>query len=162
MFFPLDIQAGYLSPLFENPVFLSAVSSWVFAQIMKAIIAFVGSRKSNAKELAKTIIWNTGGMPSSHAAVVSAMVTAVGIHDGIGSNLFTITFFLAMIVMRDAMGVRLSSGIQGRILNNLGRTVSKHLKTEFHPIKEVHGHTPMEVIVGSLLGIFIAAAYAYL
>jgi acid phosphatase family membrane protein YuiD len=64
--------------------------------------------------------------------------------------------------MRDAMGVRRSSGLQARTLNLLGKQISERLGIEFHPIKEVHGHTPLEVVVGSFLGIFIAAAYAFL
>jgi acid phosphatase family membrane protein YuiD len=60
------------------------------------------------------------------------------------------------------MGVRRSSGLQARSLNFLGRQLTEKSDIEFHPIKEVHGHTPLEVVVGSLLGIFIAAAYAYL
>jgi acid phosphatase family membrane protein YuiD len=90
------------------------------------------------------------------------MATSVGFREGIGSNLFTVSFFVALIVMRDAVGVRRSSGIQGRTLNNLGRNLSDRLGLDYHPVKEVHGHAPLEVLVGTLLGIFIAAAYAYL
>jgi acid phosphatase family membrane protein YuiD len=64
--------------------------------------------------------------------------------------------------MRDAMGVRRSSGLQARNLNILGRNMEDRLKIEYHPVKEIHGHAPLEVVIGALLGIFIAAAYAYL
>jgi acid phosphatase family membrane protein YuiD len=64
--------------------------------------------------------------------------------------------------MRDAMGVRRSSGIQARTLNLLGRQLVESVRIEYHPIKEVHGHAPLEVVIGAFLGIFIAAAYAYL
>jgi acid phosphatase family membrane protein YuiD len=64
--------------------------------------------------------------------------------------------------MRDAMGVRRASGIQARTLNLLGRHLAENIKIEYHPMKEVHGHAPLEVVIGALLGIFIAAAYAYL
>jgi acid phosphatase family membrane protein YuiD len=60
------------------------------------------------------------------------------------------------------MGVRRSSGIQARTLNFLGRQLSELAKIEYHPIKEVHGHAPLEVVVGAFLGVFIAAAYVYL
>jgi acid phosphatase family membrane protein YuiD len=60
------------------------------------------------------------------------------------------------------MGVRRSSGIQARTLNLLGRQLAEAVKIEYHPVKEVHGHAPLEVVVGAFLGIFIAAAYAYL
>jgi acid phosphatase family membrane protein YuiD len=101
-------------------------------------------------------------MPSSHAALVSAMATAVALREGVGSNLFTVSFWLALIVMRDAAGVRRSSGLQGRALNLLGRNLADKLGIEYHPVKEVHGHAPLEVVIGALLGIFMAAAYAYL
>jgi acid phosphatase family membrane protein YuiD len=60
------------------------------------------------------------------------------------------------------MGVRRSSGIQGKSLNALGRSLEERLGLEYHPVKEVQGHAPLEVVIGSLLGIIIAAAYAYL
>jgi acid phosphatase family membrane protein YuiD len=69
---------------------------------------------------------------------------------------------LALIIIRDSLGVRRSSGIQSRILNMLGRQVSEKLTIDYHPVKEIHGHTPLEVLVGILLGIFIAVAYRFL
>jgi acid phosphatase family membrane protein YuiD len=76
--------------------------------------------------------------------------------------MFVVTLFFALIIMRDAMGVRRSSGLQARALNSLGRQLAEKEGIEYHPVKEVHGHTPMEVIVGALLGLFIAAAYEFL
>jgi acid phosphatase family membrane protein YuiD len=147
---------------FENPIFLSSISSWLLAQIIKAAVALLRSHKSTAREILATVAWRTGGMPSSHAALVSAMAASVAINEGFGSNLFIISLLLAVIVMRDAMGVRRSSGIQARTLNNLGRHLAEKSLVDYHPVKEVHGHAPLEVVVGALLGIFIAAAYAYL
>ncbi|MDR2096509.1 MAG: divergent PAP2 family protein [Treponema sp.] len=151
-----------LKSFFENPLFLSSVSSWFFAQLIKMLIVLIGSRKRNPRELLATIAWRTGGMPSSHAALVSAMTTSVGFQEGIGSNLFMVSLFITLIVLRDAVGVRRASGIQGRTLNNLGRNVSERIGIDYHPVKEVYGHKPLEVAMGSLLGIFIAAAYTYL
>jgi len=68
----------------------------------------------------------------------------------------------ALVIIRDALGVRRSSGIQARVLNLLGRQTSEKLKIEFHPVKEVNGHSPLEVVVGTLLGITIAAAFSFL
>jgi acid phosphatase family membrane protein YuiD len=67
-----------------------------------------------------------------------------------------------MVVMRDAMGVRRASGLQARRLNQLGREVSEKLGIDFHPVQEIQGHDPLEVIVGAFLGIFVAAAFAWL
>lgn len=141
---------------------MSAVSGWFVAQFIKALIVLLSSRKKNFRETIITLAWRTGGMPSSHASLVSSMTTAIAFRQGVGSDLFIISLFLSLIVIRDAMGVRRSSGIQGRILNSLGRNVSDRLNIEFHPVKEVQGHTPLEVAVGTLLGIFIAAAYILL
>jgi acid phosphatase family membrane protein YuiD len=160
--FSLSIRTVSLKSFFENPLFLSSVSSWFFAQLIKTLIVLIGSCKRNPRELLATIAWRTGGMPSSHAALVSSMATSVGFQEGIGSNLFIVSLFVALIVLRDAVGVRRASGIQGRTLNNLGRNVSEHFGIDYHPVKEVYGHKPLEVVMGSLLGVFIAAAYAYL
>jgi acid phosphatase family membrane protein YuiD len=101
-------------------------------------------------------------MPSSHAATVSSLAVAIAIQQGINSNLFIITFFFSAIVLRDALGVRHSSGMQAKTLNTLGRAVEERFNVEYHPVKEIHGHKPLEVVVGCFIGVFIAAAYAYL
>jgi acid phosphatase family membrane protein YuiD len=101
-------------------------------------------------------------MPSSHGAMVSAMTTSIAIKEGIQSYLFAFSVFMALIIMRDAMGVRRSAGIQAKSLNSLGKSMEERMGVEYHAVKEVQGHTPLEVVIGALLGIFIAAAYAYL
>jgi acid phosphatase family membrane protein YuiD len=162
MSFVIVTRSESIKAFFENPIFLSSVSSWFIAQLMKAVIVLLKGRRNSGREILATIAWRTGGMPSSHAALVSAMTTSVAFQEGINSNLFIVSFFFALIVMRDAMGVRRSSGIQARTLNLLGRHLADHVKIDYHPIKEVYGHTPLEVVIGAFLGIFIAAAYAYL
>lgn len=151
-----------LKSFFENPIFLSAISSWFMAQLTKTAIVLLSGRKKTFHELVEISIWRTGGMPSSHAALVSAMTTSVAFIEGIGSNLFMVSFWFTLVVMRDALGVRRSSGLQAKVLNLLGRSVEQKLAVEYHPVKEVNGHTPLEVAVGALLGVFIAAAYASL
>ncbi|MDR0554800.1 MAG: divergent PAP2 family protein [Treponema sp.] len=150
----------------ENPIFLSAVSSWFVAQLLKMVIVMLRGRgrgyKRSRRELAEIVAWRTGGMPSSHAALVSSIATSAAFLEGINSNLFVVSLFLAFIFMRDAMGVRRSSGVQAKTLNIIGRQLAEKWGIDYHPIKEVHGHTPLEVVIGMFLGIFIAAAYAYL
>ncbi|MDR2471689.1 MAG: divergent PAP2 family protein [Treponema sp.] len=146
----------------ENPVFLSVVSSLFFAQLVKTVIYLLRRKKKSLRDTMETIIWRTGGMPSSHAAMVAAMAGSTAFSEGVGSNLFIITLMFALIIMRDAVGVRRSSGIQARMLNWLGRQVSERLKVEYRPVKEVNGHSPLEVAVGALLGIFIAGAFHFL
>jgi acid phosphatase family membrane protein YuiD len=162
MSFAISIRTISLKAFFENPIFLASVSSWFMAQLIKAVIVLLNGRKRNAREILATIAWRTGGMPSSHAALVSSMAASVAFREGVGSNLFAVSFWIALIVMRDSMGVRRSSGIQARMLNFLGRNIAEKLDIDYHPVKEVHGHAPLEVVVGALLGIFTAAAYAYL
>ncbi|MDR1566815.1 MAG: divergent PAP2 family protein [Treponema sp.] len=162
MFFLSSLRSFSLRPFIENPVMLSAFTSWVLAQIVKALVVILSGRKKSPRELIETIIWRTGGMPSSHAAVICSMTAEVAFQEGIGSNLFVVCFFVAMVVMRDAMGVRRSAGLQARALNLLGRNASDRLGFEYRQVKEIQGHAPLEVVIGALLGIFIAAAYAWL
>ena len=146
----------------ENPIFLSSFTSFLMAQLIKTVIMALRFRKKSAKELIETLVWRTGGMPSSHVALVSAMAASTALAEGICSNLFQISLWFALVVIRDALGVRRSSGLQARVLNVLGKQVTDRLDVEFHPLKEVHGHTPLEAVVGGLLGLFIAIAFAFL
>ena len=102
------------------------------------------------------IAWRTGGMPSSHAALVCSLCTSVAFVEGVASNLFIVSFWFALVVLRDAMGVRRSAGLVARALNNLGKQGAEKSGVDFHPVKEIQGHTPLEVIVGGCLGIFIS------
>jgi acid phosphatase family membrane protein YuiD len=151
-----------LGAFFSNPIILSSLTSWFLAQLIKAIIALMKIKTRSIREILITMLWSTGGMPSSHAAVVASMAAAVAIHEGVGSNLFAVSLFVAMVVMRDAMGVRRASGLQAQALNLLGKQAAEKQGIEFHPVKEIQGHAPLEVVVGALLGLFIAAAYAWL
>ncbi|MDR1429843.1 MAG: divergent PAP2 family protein [Spirochaetaceae bacterium] len=151
-----------LRAFFENQIFLASITSWFFAQLLKTIIIILRARRKTSRDIIETLIWRTGGMPSSHAALVCAMASMVAFQEGLGSNLFVITLFFAVIIIRDAVGVRRSSGLQARSLNLLGKSVCEKFGIEYHPIKEIHGHTPLEVVVGGFLGIFIASAFAKL
>ena len=151
---------GSLTAFFSNPIIISALASWFVCQFIKGIIAILQVQKKGLREVLETVFWRTGGMPSSHAAVVTSMTVAVAFHEGIGSNLFAVSLVIAMVVMRDAMGVRRSVGLQASSLNLLGRHSSERLGLEFSPLKEIRGHAPLEVVVGSLLGLIISAVFA--
>jgi acid phosphatase family membrane protein YuiD len=151
-----------LKGLIENPVFLSVISSLFFAQLIKTIIYLRKSRQKKTRDTIEIMIWRTGGMPSSHSAMVSSMTASVAFIEGIHTNLFVVTVMFALIIIRDALGVRRSSGIQAKVLNWLGRQAADKLKIEYHPVKEVNGHSPLEVAVGVLLGFIIAAAFCFL
>jgi acid phosphatase family membrane protein YuiD len=158
----ITVRVDSIKAFFENPIFLSAVSSWLAAQLIKTVAVLLNGRRRSVKDLLETIVWRSGGMPSSHSAMVSSIATAAAFRNGLGSDIFVVTLFFAFIVMRDAMGVRRSSGLQGRALNSLGRQLMEKEGLEYHPVKEIHGHVPLEVVVGALMGVFIAAAYAVL
>jgi acid phosphatase family membrane protein YuiD len=158
----MSVRTVSFRAFIENPIVLSAITSWFFAQVIKSAIMLLRAKRRDAKEILQTIAWRTGGMPSSHAALVSAMTTSIAVKEGIQSNLFAASFFIGLVIMRDAMGVRRSSGIQAKSLNSLGKSMEERMGVEYQAVKEVQGHTPLEVVIGALLGIFIAAAYAFL
>jgi acid phosphatase family membrane protein YuiD len=146
----------------ENPIFLSSLSSWFLAQLVKAILVIMKSPRRPPREIFSTLMWRTGGMPSSHSSLVAALATSVAFEEGVGSSLFIVTLALALIVIRDSLGVRRSSGLQARSLNQLGKEASERFGIQYHPVKEIQGHAPLEVLVGALLGVFISAAFALL
>jgi uncharacterized protein len=151
-----------LTRIFENPVFLSAFFSWLLAQVLKSCIMLVRNRPHSAREILLHIFWATGGMPSSHSAVVAALATSSAFVEGPDSTLFFVTLFYAVLTLRDALGVRRSAGAQARVLNQIIRDISPHFALRSRPVKEVHGHTLSEVFVGVLLGFFIAVAFCTL
>jgi acid phosphatase family membrane protein YuiD len=151
----------YINSLFLNKVFLSAVFSWLIAQVMKSVIEIVKSRPKSAVKILTYIFWTTGGMPSSHSSVVASIATAVGFTRGLGDPLFAVTFFYALLVIRDSMGVRRAAGIQAIAINKLIGMMPAAKKT-MKPLKEIHGHSTAEVSVGILIGFFIAVAFCNL
>lgn len=151
-----------LNLLIHNPIFLAAVSSWIISQFLKTVINLFMNSVSTLKELVELLFWRTGGMPSSHSALVSSISTTIGFKNGISSDLFIFSCCFALVVIRDAVGVRRSSGDQARTLNELGDTVAAHSDYRFKPVKEIQGHSPMEVLAGILLGFFIGVAFSTL
>ena len=151
------LEPGPLRSFFENMLFLSSISSLFVAQLLKGIIYILQNRKRKPQELVEIVVWRTGGMPSSHAALVCALCTSIAFAEGLSSNMFVFSFWFALVVLRDAVGVRRSTGLLAKALNTLGKQMAESSELDFHAVKEIHGHTPLEVVVGGLLGIFIAA-----
>ncbi len=143
----------FFQELLQNKVLISALSGWCIAQILKTIIHLFFTKKFVAERLV-----GSGGMPSSHSATVCALSTSALIVYGIGSFEFAISFILAVIVMHDAMGVRRETGIQAKVLNELIEVfaaMDSDMSAQ-DKLKEFVGHTPLQVLVGALLGITIA------
>lgn len=146
--------------LLTNPVLLACIFSWLSAQLIKTLIKLFSGKVHSLPELFELLLWRTGSMPSSHAALVASLCTAIGFHSGIGSDVFILSLGFFLITIRDAMGVRRASGMQARLLNKLGKTLASRGLVEYKPIKEVLGHTPAEVAIGCLLGVFIGIAFS--
>ncbi len=141
--------------LIHNPVFVSAVTGWFVAQVLKTLIHAVIVGKFDPERLV-----GSGGMPSSHAATVCAMATAVFFAYGAGSFEFAITVIMAIIVMHDAMGVRLETGKQAKLLNEITEIFKSFEGASFsdfsnEKLKEFVGHTPLQVLAGAVLGVVI-------
>ena len=153
----ISLRTASLRVLFENTVFLSAFTSLCVAQLLKGLIYILNGRMKKTGELVKIITWRTGGMPSSHAAVVCALCTSIAFVEGVTSSIFVLSLCFALVVLRDAMGVRRATGLSTKSLNALGKAAAEKLGVDFNAVKEIQGHTPLEVVLGGLLGIFIAA-----
>jgi uncharacterized protein len=147
---------------FSNPIFLSAIFSLLTAQFLKAVVNIFRFKARNFREILVTFFWKTGGMPSSHSALAVAIATAIALREGFDTSVFILSAFFALVVIRDALGVRRAAGLQARTLNLLGKELNLRSGIPYRPVKEVHGHTPAEVIIGSLLGFFIALAFCTL
>ncbi len=144
-------MADFFIVLFKNKVFLAAVMSWLTAQSIKVLLGIVREKRFNFKWFV-----GTGGMPSSHVAGVSALVTAVGLIIGLESVIFAVSLVFAIIVMFDAQGVRQATGEQAEVLNEITDDIyfKRGLKEE--KLKELIGHTQVEVLVGAILGVIVA------
>jgi len=139
-----------LQELLANRVLISGLVGWGAAQVLKTIIYALMHRT-----LDLTRIFGDGGMPSGHSATVCAVATSAGILYGLGSFPFAISVIVAIIVMHDAMGVRLETGKQAAIINEIVRAFDELSSGKLTDVKlkEFVGHTPIQVLAGILLGI---------
>lgn len=151
-----------IQQLITNPVFLSCIFSWLSAQFIKTIIKLIVGKVENLREMVELLFWRTGGMPSSHSALMTSLCTSIGFRSGVSSDVFILSCAFALVVIRDALGVRRSSGVQARVLNEMGSALDSRDIVRFHPVKEIQGHKPLEVIVGCFLGLFIGTAFSIL
>jgi len=134
----------------EFKFLLIPILAWVSVQLFKFITDAIKKKKINLRRLVET-----GGMPSSHSAVVTSLMTSIAIAEGITSTNFAITFIFGIIVMYDAAGVRRAAGKQAGILNQL--IYSNQVKVDTNEkLKELLGHTPIEVFAGAIWGIVLS------
>lgn len=138
---------------FSNKIIGVSALSWAIAQIIKIIIDCIRNKTINLK-----LITSSGGMPSSHSSFVMALAASVGFEEGFNSTFFAITFVLSMIVMYDAAGVRRAAGEQAEVLNIFINNFEKHGVKIDSKLKELLGHSPVEVFAGAILGIVVAVS----
>jgi uncharacterized protein len=143
-----------LSDLLDNKVLLISATAWAIAQILKFLVVLIQERR---------IAWHyfitSGGMPSSHTAIVCALATSIAMTFGFGSVAFAISAVVTLIVMYDAAGVRQSVGQQSVIINRIMRRTKMDLEQE---LREFIGHTPIQVFMGAVLGILVAWSWIVL
>jgi hypothetical protein len=129
---------------------LPPILAWAIAQAAKVLLVSVRQRRLNLRVLAET-----GGMPSSHSAIVSGLATAVGRVNGVGSAAFAVALIFAFVVMYDAAGVRRAAGRQAAVLNRVVEDLVHMRGIQEDRLRELLGHTPFEVVVGAVLGVVV-------
>jgi acid phosphatase family membrane protein YuiD len=137
--------------IISNKILMTTISAWFIAQTIKVILGVIRQRKFDFRWFV-----GTGGMPSSHVTGASCLATAIGLQYGFSSVHFALAASFTIVVMFDAQGVRRATGRQARILNKITEDIYWQGRITEGRLRELVGHTPIEVIAGFLLGIIIA------
>lgn len=144
--------------LWTNRVLMAGITGWFIAQVLKMIIHSIINHGVDWERLI-----GDGGMPSAHSATVTAMAGTSAAAYGVGSFEFAISAMVAIIVMHDAMGVRLETGKQAKVINEMVQLFEDLGKPQLSmekKLKEFVGHTPFQVLCGFLIGILVAVLYS--
>lgn len=151
---PSQEMHDFLKEIGANRIVGVTLLAWFIAQMLKVILGVFREKRFN-------FLWfvGTGGMPSSHAAGVTSLATSVGCVSGFDSPIFAVTAVVALIIMFDAQGVRRASGKQAEVLNKMMDDIYFKKGIREDRLKELWGHTPVEVIMGALLGIFLSLLF---
>lgn len=149
---------NFIYLLLSNKILVTSASAWLIAQVIKTMIDFGMSGTFTPERLV-----GSGGMPSCHSATVTSLATITGLTYGITSFEFAVTTILAIIVMYDARGVRRETGTQAVVINQIMEYLSNPFDENAEPpefteqrMKELIGHTPLQVFFGALLGMIVA------
>lgn len=148
------MMADIVKAIVHNHILMVTLLAWAFAQTVKVALGVLRTKRFDFR-------WfiGTGGMPSAHAAGSSALATIIGFDCGFDSTFFALAAVFAMVTMFDAQGVRYSTGKQAAILNKLLDDIYWKGRIEERRLKELIGHTPVEVLMGSLIGICLAIIF---
>ncbi len=146
-----------------SPPLAVALTSLILAQLLKPLVMFFKEGR-----LSGELLFSTGGMPSSHSALVSGLCFTLGALEGIGSYSFGISLVLAMVVVYDAIGVRRETGRQATLINKIQAEIQSLLSADPEKrevalvhLKELLGHEPLEAFSGVFLGILVGVGYLY-
>lgn len=145
---------AFLDGLAHNQALISALIAWFIAQVLKPPVEYVRHGKWNWGYLI-----SSGGMPSSHSALMVGATTGIGLHDGFASSVFALAVAVTMVVLYDAAGVRRQAGIHAQKINVLIEELLAGHPISEKQLLEVLGHTPMEVSGGVLLGVVVGVLY---
>ncbi len=139
--------------LFQNKALIAGITAWALAQVIKVPLFYFQTGKWNW-----ALLFTTGGMPSSHSALMTSTTLAIGLYYGLDHPTFALGVALTMIVTYDAAGVRQQAGIHAQRINVIfGELMRGHPINEMD-LREVLGHTPLEVVGGILLGLVVATS----
>ncbi|XP_058740653.1 uncharacterized protein LOC131612929 [Vicia villosa] len=141
----------FVATLASNPTFVSGLFAWFVAQSIKVFLNFCMERKWDLR-----LMFASGGMPSSHSALCSALTTSVALSHGVADSLFPVSLGFSLIVMYDAIGVRRHAGMQAQVLNMIVADMFQGHPISERKLKELLGHTPSQVFAGALLGCLVA------
>ena len=141
---------------FSNFTLMAVIPSFLLSQVIKVVFYRLEEKRWS--------IWHffeAGGMPSSHSATVVALVLSVALEFGVNNALFTACLVLALVVMRDAMGIRRAAGRQAEIINKIVDDVYSTRKEKVGKLKEILGHDPIEVFAGAGIAILVTFVMYY-
>uniref|UniRef100_A0A7N0T442 Acid phosphatase/vanadium-dependent haloperoxidase-related protein n=1 Tax=Kalanchoe fedtschenkoi TaxID=63787 RepID=A0A7N0T442_KALFE len=144
----------FVATLAANPTFVSGLVAWAAAQWMKVFLNFFVERKWRLG-----ILLESGGMPSSHSALCTALTTSVALCHGVADSLFPVALGFSLIVMYDATGVRRHAGMQAEVLNMIVADLFQGHPISKRKLKELLGHTVSQVIAGAFLGVLVACFF---
>ena len=151
----------FINQLFSNYALLGAITAWAFAQLLKFIFTIIVEKKVDFKKF-----FSDGGMPSAHSATVTSLAVMIGwtAEGSFASVEFALAMIFAVVVMRDAVGVRREAGKHAKSIKELAEAMNKafldddeEIRTE--NLKLLVGHTPLQVFFGALLGIIVATLF---
>ena len=148
--------------IITNPVLIVPSCCWLLAQLIKSVVDTIVNKKFSVVRL-----WGDGGMPSGHSATVTGLAVMCGLLSGFDSTTFGLAMIFAIVVMHDALGVRRETGKQAvsiikiaELLNDFISERDEHIKTD--KLKVLVGHTPLQVVMGAILGAVVAIVYYFI